>query len=155
MRQTLRLSDAYEKKQENPEPELTVTVYNINWGYNEEITDACRMLKEYAMYVEQVRIYAKQMSLAEAVEKAIDYCIMAGILSEFLRKNRADIICRKGKIPNPSLSFLLFLQFRTEDQAAQVSKDKCRTASYRSVCEAAFEKADKAILIYCLLNAFH
>ena len=91
-RQTLKLSDAYEKKQENPELELTVTVYNINRGYNEEIMDACKMLKEYAMYVEQVRIYAKQMPLAEAVEKAVDYCIKAGILSEFLRKNRAEVI---------------------------------------------------------------
>ena len=74
-RQTLKLSDAYEKKQESPELELNVTVYNINYGCNEEIMDACRTLKEYAMYVEQVRTYAKQMPLAEAVEKAVDYCI--------------------------------------------------------------------------------
>ena len=90
--QTLRLSDAYEKKQENPELELTVTAYNINHGYNDKIMDACRMLKEYAMYVERVRIYSKQMPLAEAVEKAVDDCIEGGILSEFLRKNRAEAI---------------------------------------------------------------
>lgn len=90
--QTLRLSDAYEKKQENPELELTVTAYNINHGYNDKIMDACRMLKEYAMYVERVRIYSKQMPLAEAVEKAVDDCIEEGILSEFLRKNRAEAI---------------------------------------------------------------
>ena len=69
-----------------------MTVYNINYGYNEEIMDACRTLREYAMYVEQVRTYAKQMPLAEAVEKAVDYCIKAGILSDFLRKNRAEAI---------------------------------------------------------------
>ena len=91
-RQVLKLSDAYEKKQEYPELELAVTVYNINHGCNEDIMDVCRTLKEYAMYVEQVRFYAKQMSLAEAVEKAVDFCIQAGILSEFLRKNRAEVI---------------------------------------------------------------
>ena len=91
-RQTLRLSDAYEKTQENPELELIVTVYNINRGYNEGIMDACRTLKEYAMYVEQVRINTKQMPLTEAVEKAVEYCIESGILSEFLRKNRAEVI---------------------------------------------------------------
>ena len=91
-RQTLKLSDAYEKKQEYPELELTVTVFNINFGCNEDIMEACRMLKEYAMYVEQIRIYVKQMPLAEAVEKAVDYCIRAGILSEFLKKNRAEVI---------------------------------------------------------------
>ena len=54
--------------------------------------DACRALKEYAMYVEQVRSYARQMPLAEAVEKAVDYCIETGILADFLRKNRAEAI---------------------------------------------------------------
>ena len=91
-RQTLKLSDAYDRNQENPELELTVTVYNINRGYNDEIMDACKTLKEYAMYVELLRTYAKQMPLAEAVEKAVDYCINADILSEFLRKNRAEVI---------------------------------------------------------------
>ena len=91
-RQTLKLSDAYEKKLERPELELTVTVYNINLGCNEEIMDACRSLKEYAKYVERVRIYARQMPLAEAVEKAVDDCIAEGILSEFLRENRAEAI---------------------------------------------------------------
>ena len=91
-RRILRLSDAYEKKQETPELELTVTVYNINRGCNEDIMDACKTLKEYAMYVEQVRNYANQMSLAEAVEKAVDKCIAEGILSDFLRQNRAEVI---------------------------------------------------------------
>ena len=90
--QTLKLSNAYEKQQETPELELTVTVYNINRGYNEELMNACRALREYAMYVEHVRTYAKQMPLADAVEKAVDYCIEADILSEFLRKNRAEAI---------------------------------------------------------------
>ena len=91
-RQTLKLSDAYEKKLENPELELVVTVYNINRGCNEEIMDACRTLKEYAMYVERVRTYARQMPLAEAVETAVDECIAEGILSDFLKENRAEAI---------------------------------------------------------------
>ena len=91
-RDVFKLSDAYEKKQENPELELAVTMYNINYGCNEEIMDACRTLKEYAMYVERVRMYAKQMPLAKAVEKAVDYCIETGILLDFLRKNRAEAI---------------------------------------------------------------
>ncbi|MCH5253856.1 MAG: hypothetical protein J1F41_02955, partial [Lachnospiraceae bacterium] len=91
-KQILKLSDAYEKRQESPELELSVTVYNINRGNNEELMDACQTLKEYALYVEQVRMYAKQRPLAEAVEQAVDYCIEAGILAEFLRKNRAEAI---------------------------------------------------------------
>lgn len=41
--------------------------------------DACRTLKEYAVYVEQIRTYARQMPLAEAMEKAVDKCIAEGL----------------------------------------------------------------------------
>ena len=54
--------------------------------------DACRTLKEYTMYVERVRRYAKQIPLTEAVEKAVEECIAEDILSEFLRKNQAEVI---------------------------------------------------------------
>lgn len=90
--QTLHLSDAFEKRQEKPSLELSVTVYNINLGYNHELLEACRLLKEYAQYVEQVRMFARDLPLPEAVEKAVDTCIRSGILSDFLAKNRAEAI---------------------------------------------------------------
>lgn len=91
-RQVLRLSDAFEKRLEQPELELIVTVYNINLGCNPELLDACRLLKEYAQYVETVRMFVREGSLAEAVGKAVDYCIKQGILADFLSKNRAEAI---------------------------------------------------------------
>ncbi len=90
--QILKLSDSFQKKLETPELELSVTVYNINWENNQELMDACRTLKEYAQYVEQVRIYAKELPFNKAVEKAVDYSIKNGILSEFLSKHRAEAI---------------------------------------------------------------
>ena len=90
--QILKLSDAFQKKLEFPELELCVTVYNVNWGNNQELMNACLTLKEYAQYVAQVRTYAKEMPFPEAVEKAVDYCIKNGILAEFLSKNRAEAI---------------------------------------------------------------
>ena len=91
-KQTLRLSDAYEKRLEEVELELTVTVYNINYGHNQKLLEACQTLKEYAQYVAAVREYAKEMPLAEAVASAVDSCIRQGILADFLRKNRAEAI---------------------------------------------------------------
>ncbi len=90
--QTLCLSDAFEKRQEEPSLELSVTVYNINPGYNRELLDACRLLREYAQYVEHVRSYTEELPLSEAVEKAVDDCIRNGILNEFLSRNRAEAI---------------------------------------------------------------
>ncbi|MCM1127983.1 MAG: hypothetical protein NC429_16135 [Lachnospiraceae bacterium] len=89
--QTLRLSDAYEKRTGGPELELTVKVYNVNLGHNPELLEACSLLKEYAQYVERVRKYtAEGLTFAEAVEQAIDDCIRDGILADFLSKNRAE-----------------------------------------------------------------
>ena len=43
-------------------------------------------------FVDIVRKYQKEMPFPEAVEKAIDECIKKGILAEFLRKNRAEVL---------------------------------------------------------------
>ncbi len=65
---------------------------NINLGNNPELLEACQQLKEYAQYVDIVRKLAKNEPLAEAVEHAVDDCIRNGILSDFLKKNRAEAI---------------------------------------------------------------
>ena len=90
--QILRLSDSFEKKQEHPELELTVVVYNINWGNNQELLEACQLLKEYAQFVNQVREFTRELPIAEAVENAIEYCIENNIPADFLLKNRAEAI---------------------------------------------------------------
>ena len=64
---------------------------NINAGHNPELMAACRTLWEYAEYTDRVRRYAKELPIAEAVERAITECIREGILKEFLRKNRAEV----------------------------------------------------------------
>ena len=89
-RRVYRLSDAFSKKQEEPELELIVTVLNINAGNNAQLLGKCRTLREYMQYIERVRRYAGQMSIEDAVERAITECIKDGILAEFLKRNRAE-----------------------------------------------------------------
>ena len=90
--QTLKLSALYEKEQEYPDLELTVTVYNINHGQNRELMECCHDLKEYAQFVEKIREYAGTLPIAEAVDKAVDYCIRHNILYDFLLKHRSEVI---------------------------------------------------------------
>lgn len=87
-----RLSDAYQKKAGEPELELKVMMYNVNFGYNTKLLGACKTLGEYAKYVQRVRENAKKMPLRDAVERAVDMCIKEGVLEEFLRKNRAEAV---------------------------------------------------------------
>ena len=91
-REELRLSTAYENLQGEPDLELKVTMLNINEGHNKELMEQCHILKEYSLYVARVRKYAAQMELNEAVEQAITECIREGILSEFLSRNRAEVL---------------------------------------------------------------
>ena len=90
----MRLSDLYEIPEENPVLEIKVLVLNINRGNNEELTEKCKTLKEYMLYIERIRYYidAEKKSLKDAVETAVDECIKEGILSDFLRKNKAEAI---------------------------------------------------------------
>ena len=88
----LRLSDAYESKSEELDLELKIRFVNINPGYNEEMIEKSPTLYQYAKFVDTVRKYQQEMPFPEAVEKAIDECIKKGILAEFLRKNRAEVL---------------------------------------------------------------
>ena len=90
-RQVLCLSDLYTVKEEEHKLELRAMMLNVNKGHNPELMDACRTLAEYAEYTDRVRKYTAEMSLAEAVERAITECIGEGILTDFLKKNRAEV----------------------------------------------------------------
>ena len=90
--QVLKLSDSYIRKQQNPCLELKVRFLNINQGKNVEIVDRCKELKEYMLYVDKVRKYLSDMSLEKAVPRAVDESIKEGILAEFLKENRSEVI---------------------------------------------------------------
>lgn len=89
---TLKLSDAYEKHQTEPELELKVLMLNINLGKNQELLEKCKTLQEYMIYVTKVRTYAVTMDIQQAVERAVNECIKQDILKDFLFKYKAEAI---------------------------------------------------------------
>ena len=93
-RTILKLSDLYQVQEEEPMLELQVLMLNINDGNNEELKESCQVLKEYMQYVNRVRenIYQSKMNLNDAVEYAVTECIDEGILEDFLRENRAEVV---------------------------------------------------------------
>lgn len=56
--------------------------------------DHCHTLKEYAQYVTKIRKYTSlsELSLEDSVKRSVNECIEEGILSEFLLKNKAEVI---------------------------------------------------------------
>lgn len=89
-RQILRLSEMYSGEEGETRLELEVVLLNICGEKNKEIKEACRTLREYAEYTDRIRRYTKEMSLNEAVERAIQECIREGILKDFLEKHRTE-----------------------------------------------------------------
>ena len=91
--QILKLSDAFENKEKEFDVELKVRMFNINYGHNRELMEKCRVLEEYAEFVGLARNYiAEGQKTQEALNTAINYCIDHGILSDFLRKYRAEVL---------------------------------------------------------------
>lgn len=90
---TIRLSDAFENMEVRADVELTVQMYNINYGHNKMLLEKCGILREYSEFVEITRAYMDRGKNVEmALSDAVDYCIENGILEEFLRKNRAEVL---------------------------------------------------------------
>ena len=73
--------------------ELTVKMLNINHGHNGLLMKKCRVLREYAQFVDITRMYARERDdIGEALVEAVDDCIEQGILETFLRENRAEVL---------------------------------------------------------------
>lgn len=91
-RSTLKLSDMFESSSGETSLELVTQVFNINLGYNKNLMEKCRTLHDYTVFVDLVRRYRKQMSLKLAISQSIDECISSGVLTDFLKTNKAEVL---------------------------------------------------------------
>jgi hypothetical protein len=96
---TLKLSDAFEAtgdlkggRTAAPELELTVRVYNINPGHNEEIVRRSGKLEGYSAFIGKVRENQTTMPSEEAMKAAIEYCLEHNILRAFLAEHSSEVI---------------------------------------------------------------
>ncbi len=89
----MRLSEAFEKKEEEPAVECVARFLNINYGNNRELMEKCRRLHDYAYFIECIRNYLRKgHSQKEAIVYATEECIEQGILEDVLRKHRAEVV---------------------------------------------------------------
>lgn len=92
-RQTYKLSDLFEGEEAEPELELKVTVFNINHGYNGELMEKCESLRGYMTFVEKARKKKSDgIPLEQAVPEAVDECVAEGILADFFKVHRKEIV---------------------------------------------------------------
>ena len=90
---TLKLSDSFEKQEEEPALECKARVININYGFNTEIMEKCPKLYEYSFLISKIREGTAQgKKLEAAIGAAIDICIEEGILTDLLTSYRMEVI---------------------------------------------------------------
>ena len=88
----MRLSQSFYHQMEEPEIELVCKAYNINPQNNQELKRKSTVLAGYTYFVEKVRENQKKnMSLAEAIDAAIEDCIQNHILEDFLRSRKDEV----------------------------------------------------------------
>lgn len=90
-RETLKLSDLYSVKGKEHKLELQAELLNIGGENNAALKEACRTLREYAVFTDKMRRNAKKMSVEAAADLTIEECIKEGILKDFLTKHRAEV----------------------------------------------------------------
>ncbi len=89
----LKLSDAFEDREEEPAVECVAKFININYGHNQELMEKCERLSDYSYFVACVRDYLKKgYNRKEAVTCAVNECIDKGILKDVLKKHRAEVV---------------------------------------------------------------
>ena len=91
VRETMKLSDAFEGFTNSPELELICTVYNINPNKDRELLGKCRVLEEYTIFVETIRRFEAE-GIEGPIERAIEYCIENHILEKFLKERRTEVL---------------------------------------------------------------
>ena len=89
----LCLSDAFMHEDDAHEFEWTATMINLNRGKNEKLLEKCKVLSDYMALINKIKCYTKtEATLEQAIDRAIQECIEEGILVEFLRKHRSEVM---------------------------------------------------------------
>ena len=89
--QTLKLSDAFETQSDKLE--LTVHVYNLADGMNDELKRKCLPIGEYSIFSNAYKHFRQQkMKIDHAVDAAIKYCLENNVMVDYLKNNQKEVI---------------------------------------------------------------
>lgn len=77
--------------------ELIVDFYNLNEGKNARLLQKTKTLLDYCIFVHCVEKNLRDgMNLDAAIAKAVDYCINANVMAEYLQEKRKEVVSMLG-----------------------------------------------------------
>ncbi len=75
-----------------PVLECKARVLNINYGHNMQLLESCRRLHDYSLFIANVNDNIDRgLTIAQAINMAIDTCIEQDVLADILLKNRSEV----------------------------------------------------------------
>ena len=87
-----KLSDSFVFQQENPQLELNIDIYNINYEVNAEIVQKSRSLSEYSQFIGRIKQnLADGLTLENAIKQAIEYGMEHDIMKDFLETYGTEV----------------------------------------------------------------
>lgn len=90
---TQKLSDAFIGKCDTISVEAVVKVFNVNYEKGAELLKKCKTLREYSLFIQIVRAKYKEIGdVQTAVRDSIRECIENGIMAEFLKTQKGEIM---------------------------------------------------------------
>ncbi len=89
----LYLSDLFpdDRNKDDADVSVRVHMFNINYGRNKELMDACKPLSEYAWFIERIRYYCRSMDIEKSVEHAMADMPDTFSIKEYLIANRSEV----------------------------------------------------------------
>ena len=102
--------------------ELVVNFYNLNEGNNEEFLKQSESLRNYCIFVNRVeKNLSEGMIREKAIQEAIEYCINADIMAEYLKTRHKEVISMLGFEYDENLA-----KKAIADEALQIGIEKGR-----------------------------
>ena len=129
---------------------------NINNGRNEKLLNSCRPLKDYAMFVEQVRKYGaiydadaeiESEKLADAINNAIDSLPEDSEIKAILESRRAEVVklCIEEYTKEHSDYVRKIEDDRKNEKISQLEKDNSQLKEDKNQLKEESERKDKII----------
>ena len=86
--------------------------------------ERCRTLREYSEFVARIRKYAdEETAIEKAVDRAVTECIAEGILANFLRSQRAEVVA------------VSIFEYNEEEELKKFGKAEYRNGKAESVIQ--------------------
>lgn len=111
-RRTMNLSEAFRGA---ADVNLSVQVYNLNAGFNEEFLAKCKPMWEYCAFVNRVKKNeASGMKINAAIAEAFKYCMKNGIMAEYLFGKKGELTSMLGLEYDPEEAKRAFIEYGME-----------------------------------------